>query len=69
MTPWADKPERSYMYISIKELSGKNGFLVEWRIRNQNLSEHYSRFIEVQKFFPTKSDIVKGLPAILSEAI
>lgn len=57
------------MYIAIKELHSKagtsNGFLVEYSIKDNCVQ--YRR-TELQKFFPTKEDVIKGLPAILSEA-
>ena len=54
------------MYIAIKELSGHNGFLVEWMIADP--SKERVR-MERQKFFPTPEAVVKGLSAIMSEAV
>lgn len=59
------RPTRSYMYIAIKELSGKNGFIVEYSVPDVDIR----RSTIIQKFFATRADVVNGLPAILKEAI
>lgn len=53
------------MYIAIKELSGKNGFIVEYSVPDVDIR----RSTIIQKFFATRADVVNGLPAILKEAI
>lgn len=55
------------MYIAIKELSGHNGFLVEYRINKAGDPDRWRT--EIQKFFPTREAVANGLPAILSEAV